>query len=530
MKKRYWAWLLLIAGMIFCRAAFLEDIFYNIDEAEYAVAANALNHGWLPGVDLLGSTKPPGIVLLYNLLFHLFGQSLAALHVVHLLIMIATGFLVVELAMALWGEAASIPSAALFWMVSNSYELPGETLALNVESPAMLFTMAALLLAWTKPKVNWALLLTGLLLGIGALFRQSITVFFVPIAVAVCVLPERRLERVSLVASGFILAWLPVIAVYAATGNLGWAWDSWVRYPLTYSSDAGLTGFFLAFWTNGTNFVLEALVPFLLMLAGAALLWRERKSPRARFLFWLFVACAVAIASGSRFFGHYWIQLYPVAALIGTAAWLHFQTGSQKVRRVLIVAVLFGAAWAVGHFPLWRSWDPYAFPRGMSYYALGSGQLELKIGDFARSHTSPDETITVWGYCPQIYYYAQRLPGTRDYLCHYTTGYSPGTFDPRYERAVRSSGHADAQQMFVRDLETRKPKYIFDLVQVTDYEFTFYNYSLRSYPEIAAYVRQNYLPEGTIGNVPIYRRRTPQDTWWPDNDTQPDSTHVESAP
>ncbi|MCX6600438.1 MAG: hypothetical protein NT025_02615, partial [bacterium] len=93
MKPRALAWLILVVGMIWCRAAFVEDVFLNIDEAEYAVAADGLGHGWLPGVDLLGSTKPPGIVLLYKLLFLLFGRSIAVVHAAHIVILIAAGVL-----------------------------------------------------------------------------------------------------------------------------------------------------------------------------------------------------------------------------------------------------------------------------------------------------------------------------------------------------------------------------------------------------------------------------------------------------
>lgn len=515
MKQRYLAWLLLIIGMVWCRAGYLEDVFYNIDEAEYAVAADAMNHGWLPGVDLLGCTKPPGMAVFFNLLFHIFGRNLTMLHVAHVVIMIGIGFAVVELAIALWGKSAAIPAAAMFWMVSNTYELPSETLALNVESPGMLFAVPALWLAWTKPSVRRALLVTGIALGIGMLFRQSILLFAIPVAGAVCFLPERKLYRLLHVAAGMILPWLPLLIIYTAAGALGWAWDSWVRYPITYSGDGGLAGFFGALNAYGSEFAYQATVPLVMMIGGAVLQWRQRSSERARFLLWLTAASLLAVCAGSRFFPHYWIQLYPIAALLGVSAWRHLSTGTRRMRRLLFGAVAVGSIVAALHFPAWRIWDSHPVPRGMGHYAMGWDQIEIKFGEFARSHTRPDETIAVWGYCPQIYYYADRLPGTRDYLCHYTTGYSPGTFDPLVERAVRPYGHPRAQQMFIEDLKKRKPKYIFDLAQITDYAFPFYNYSKDDYPEIAGYLLQNYLPEGNIDQALIYRRRTASDTWFP---------------
>jgi hypothetical protein len=69
--------------------------------------------------------------------------------------------------------------------------------------------------------------------------------------------------------------------------------------------------------------------------------------------------------------------------------------------------------------------------------------------------------------------------------------------------------------MFVEDLDRWAPKYIFDLVPIQEYTFTFYNYSLRGYPLLADYVRRNYLPEGELDGVRVYRRRSPEDRWWP---------------
>ena len=518
MKQRALAWLILLLGMLWCRAAFVEDVILNIDEAEYTVAADALSHGWLPGVDLLGSTKPPGIVLLYKLLFLIFGRSIAVVHAAHIVILIAAGVLLVELAVALWSFSAAVPAAVLFWMVANSFAQPHEIAALNVEPPGILLVVGGLLLAWTKARSRWALFTAGVLLGLAALVRQSFGIFLLPVWGAMNLYGEKRLSALVPLAAGFILPWVPVVAWYGAAGGLGWAWDSWVRYPLTYSGDAGLGGFLQGAYYTTTSFLLEALIPTAMMIGGAVVLWRERQQARARFLAGLCVASLVALFSGSRFFGHYWIQVFPAVALLGVSAWLTLAAGSRRSRLLLAVAVGIGCLFAAARYPTWRYWDPYAPPHGVSFYALGSEQAERTIAAFAREHTAPDETIAVWGYCPQIYYHARRLPGVRDYLCHYITGYSPGTFDPLSSRALRSQGHPQAREMFIADLERRRPKYIFDLWQIDDYTFTFFSYPVSSYPELASYLRTHYLPEGEIGRALVYRRRTAADAWWPSED------------
>ena len=506
---RWLAWIVLIIGMLICRGGYLEDVIYNIDEAEYAVAADALDHGWLSGVDLIGSTKTPGIVFLYNLLFHIFGRSLAVIHVAHLVIMILTGVIVVELAAALWGIAAIVPSAVLFWMTANSFSMPDEILALNVESPGTLFAIAAGWLAWAHGKKRGALLASGVLLGIAVLFRQSFPVFVLPVGFAAFV--ALRWRGLWQLAVGVAAPWLVVFSIYGLHGGLGWALDSWIRYPLTYSSDVGFAGFFQALWRNSIEFSGQEFVPLILALLGLMLLWKVRTSHRALFVLLLIVASFLALASGSRFFGHYWIQVFPAIAVIGSAGWLWLAARSRNAQYLLIGLLVIGALLSVRRYPLFRDWSPWAPPKGMSPYTLSANQTELTLAEFAREHTNPDETIVVWGYCPQIYYHAHRLPGVRDYIVHYVTGFSPGSFYPNLERAYRPRSHPRAEEMFVEDLQIRRPKYIMDIAPIRDYEFPFTQYPLRSYPLIADHVLTYYLPDTMLDGAMIYRLKTADD-------------------
>ena len=509
-RARIAAWLLLILGMAFCRGAYLENVIYNIDEAEYAVAADALDHGWLPGVDLLGSTKPPGIAVLYNLLFHIFGRSLAVIHVAHLVIIIFAGALAAEIAGAVWEPKAILPAALLFWMASNSFAMPDEILALNVESPGVALALVAIWLVWKKARARWAVMGSGMALGGAILFRQSFVFFAIPAVYAI--FNRWRWRGLIRTALGLALVWIPVLLVYALRGGLSWPLDSWIRYPLTYAADLGWSGFLEAFWRTTVEFSQQEFVPLLLAMVGLLAIWRDRRAPRGKFVLLLLVASVLALTSGSRFFGHYWIQLFPAVALLGVAGWIWLAERTKVGRRVLLALVIFGALLALRHFPLWREWDPWAAPAGFSPYALGQSEADKTLGQFAASHTKPSETIVVWGYCPQIYYHAHRLPGVRDYLCHYTTGYSPATFSPNAARPSRAFGHPRAPELFVEDLKQRHPKYILDIAPIRDYEFPFFQYPMRSYLPIADFVRSNYLPETSVAGALIYRLRTPADS------------------
>jgi hypothetical protein len=224
----------------------------------------------------------------------------------------------------------------------------------------------------------------------------------------------------------------------------------------------------------------------------------------------------IALAVGSRFFGHYFIQFFPAVALIGVPAWFYLHDKSLAWRRIAAGGIAIGCIAALLHFPFWHYWDDGAPRPGQSTARITPDDLDIKTAEFVKENTQPGETIVVWGYAPQIYYLSERLPGVRDYICHYITGYSPGSFDPFTTRAFRDYGHPRAEDFFIEDLEIRQPKYIFDLSEVFYYEASFIQYPIRLYPKLTDYLLTHYLPEGAISEIKIYRRRTPEDTWWPD--------------
>ncbi|HEY3295848.1 MAG TPA: glycosyltransferase family 39 protein [bacterium] len=523
MRQRWIAWLILAAGMLICRAAFLESVVYNIDEAEYGVAARGLDHGLLPGVDFLGSNKTPGIVFLYGALFHLFGSSLIVTRVAYILMLVVEGGLLVELAIRLWGATAAIPAALLFWMVANSFDIPPDMIPLNTEGAAMLVAVLAVWLAWWRPKDIRAVLGSGAALGLSVLFRQSSVFFILPVFSVLMLAPGQRVKRSVMLATGALTVWAPVLAVYGAKHGLGWAWDSWVRYPLEYAGDTGINGFAARLAYMASEFGFQLMVPVALAIYGAVLLIRHGRKEQFVLLGSLLLGSFLALCTGSRFFGHYWVQMYPIVVLSAVSAWQCMAQGTKRTKLLLTSLALVAGLVALTHYNTWRTWDRYAPPRGISFFRLGVENDEVKLGAFAKEHTSPDEKICVWGYCPQIYWYAERLPAVRDFICHYVVGYSPGVSNLVMGQSERRLGHPRAVQMFLEDLERNRPKYIFDLTPVKRYTFAFTYYPMSSSPLVADYVLANYVPDSRIGEAEIYRRRTPADT------LQPGSSDLEPA-
>lgn len=487
----FWSiWVIFAAGFLICRVWLFDSVFYNIDEAEYAVSAQALTQGLLPGADLVGSTKPPGIVFLYAGIFALFGDSLLPLQWTGFILWLVLLLLAVRLSKHLVPAVPEWMSAACFFLLANSFGLPRDMHALNVELPAMVLALAALLLSVTSGKSR-NLLVAGILLGLAIMCRQSMALFIIA---ALLFLNPSTLKRVAILFAGILLPWLALLLFYGANNSLALALDSWIRYPILYSGDTGVEGFFEAFWLNSSELVRQAFMPILFSLLGFFVAARTRQTKLLALLF----ASVGAVTAGSRFFGHYYIQVMPALAILGGIGLQKLLSSSVRVKRVAQALLAIGALLTLLHFPLWRYWDEAAPPKGTSAESLDGHGLEIELARFAAQNSTPDQSIFVWGYCPQIYFHANRLPGVRDFLCHYVTGYSAGTTHPR------ANACADAEQMFIEDLKQSRPKLLFDLSFSDYYPYSFADFPLTKYPDLARYVQANYQPMAQVGSVPIY--------------------------
>lgn len=506
-RQRWLAWVILLVGMLWCRGNYFENLVYSTDEAEYAVMADGLQHGKISGLDFLGSTKPPGIALFFRALFDLFGRSMRTLHVAHPFMLMAVGVFLVELAIALWSLPAAVPVAVLFWMFANSYSTPDELIALDTESAGLLFLLPALWLVYRDPRRRVPLILSGALLGLSAMMRQSFVFFALPTALAILETSGWRMRRLLLWAAGGVFVWLPLLAVFMVRGSLGWAWDSWVRYPANYAADLTWTGFLQAAAINGSEFIVACAPPLILSVVGAVRLGRAQWTGSTRFVTALTIASFLALASGSRFTAHYWYQVFPVLSLLGAYAWMTLRRGTRAAKSWLVAAVIIGSVVAAVHFPMWRVLDKTAPPKGEWDYPTALARDEQAAALYVRERTNPSDDIVVWGYAPQLYFYADRQPGVRDFICHYITGYSVGAFDPRFSLAPRAHFHPRAEEMFVEDLERNRPPYIIDLSGIADCELTFIQFPILLYPRLADYIRRSYEPDVMFGDIQIYRRQ-----------------------
>jgi len=498
------------------------------DEAIYATTADALDRGDLLYRDVVDH-KPPLIYHVYQAGFALLGpyNTHGAHALVVLAVLITAGFL---LAIKRREEAedargAGVAAAALFLVFSTTWH-DYDALAANCELFLLAPQTAA---AWLLVRelrapsgAGWAKhLVVGVLVGISALFKYQGLTFLaaalgMPLFLAV-------LGRVSCVraatlglcqVSGALLPPALYLLWCAAAGNAAAAID-WFKFNFAYVG-AGLAGLdALGRGLRRLGLVGGvALVPYALGLRAAAhaaaglarvlrrrlrglpLLDADMPSPSAVLgLFWL-AASAFAVATGGRFFGHYFHLVLAPLCLLAAPSFARLWRARRSYRVTLAVlcvlpALVFFALATVAR-PLAAALDEGEPP----YDVLAARIAAL---------TAPDERVFVWGNSPQLYVVARRPMGARFSFCNYMTGESPGTPTQSGAWDADKNRLPIAWDMLFADLERRRPTLFVDAAAAgwDGYD----KFPLARYPRLRAYVDRHYEPVETRAGVVLYRRR-----------------------
>jgi hypothetical protein len=198
------------------------------------------------------------------------------------------------------------------------------------------------------------------------------------------------------------------------------------------------------------------------------------------------VASAVlAVATGLRFFGHYYLQLLPPLALLATRPLLH---ASKRTLAAVAVAV----AVPVGFF----------VHQGLNSHRSRTELVTQDLVAYVRRTVAPNERILVWGHLPEVYWESGRAPATRFATTEFLTGQSGG-------RPPSLAGMQDAAPGawadFETDLRAHPPALVLDLapanIRNSRYE------SLSRFPRFGDYLKLHDRVVAIIDNVVAYAPR-----------------------
>jgi hypothetical protein len=174
---------------------------------------------------------------------------------------------------------------------------------------------------------------------------------------------------------------------------------------------------------------------------------RELRQRAGFWLLWGLTSCA-AVCPGLLFRNHYFLFVLPVASLLvgaGVASLIRSREGSPigtaRVQLLFVAVIL----WAiVGQWNILVKWPNETVSRKI--YGLNPFPESVEIGEYLKSHTTPEDTIAVIGSEPQIYFYAQRHAATSHIYTYALMEEHPFALD--MQREMR------------KQIEDAKPKYV----------------------------------------------------------------------
>jgi len=366
-------------------------------------------------------------------------------------------------------------------------------------------------------------LLSGLFFGASIACKQpgvlDFAAAFVVLGVATLRAPrENRRGHLSLglgLALGGALPMTLFAAYYAAKG----AYADFVYYALTYNTKVYVPEVPVGErWSRMADpFTLAwAHVPEVLVFGGIAaclgLLALRPRSTAARhapLLPWVFLGWTAAgiVSTGlsGRAFSHYSAQVAPGLCLAcgWTAARLFAVARAPK--RSILLRVCAALALLAAAFGLVR--DSVQRIRKLT----SDDPFMIEIGRLVAAQTGKSDRIFVWGYSPNLYPFAHRLPASRFLYTNFLTGLIPWTnLDPFIDTSYAVTPRAWAQ--LADDFKRHPPAVIVDTGGLQGYlKYPFHDQPLlhqlveRDFAEVAA-------GRSLSNGFHVYRRLEPPST------------------
>ncbi len=529
---------LIILVAIVLRAPYASVPFFNVDEALIAVMADTILEGGVLYRDAWEHQTPLSYFV-YALVFFMFGKNnMTAIHLFGIAWIIFTALMIYRLANEIYGsEKQTGFLAALFYVIFISTYESWDVLAVNTEIFLVLPVTAAVFFLLRGEKTGNPLhfILSGLLCALGAMTKQTggmvlpallFHLLLVALLSRATTTLSTAIKRCLMVMGGYTLVVGVIIFYFWSHNALRDFFYLTVEHPYQYSSlmDLDYIKFRLKVRT------LDIVVPNLFLWGTAGLttsfillrgvkkcmnrginrVWTERDRGELLLVLWLF-SSLVALSMSGRFFGHYYIQAFPVLSLL-TACGVNVlpakilkQRLSTTYGRVLVsVVVLIGILFPLVKYQK-KNIVRFIIQREDPQLPYDVFEASFKpVADYIREHSTKEDYIFVWGFCPQIYVLSDRKPASRFIFCNFLTGRmteSPRHFDPAVETTDWIT--PGSWEMLADDLGKRKPKFIID-VSPSDY-LKYAKYSIKKYPYFQRLLETNYRLVTSISGMDLYQ-------------------------
>ncbi len=448
--------ILLIAAMLRYR---LLGLPLERDEGEYALMGQLILKG-IPPYEMAYNMKLPGVYYMYALMMAIFGQTNIGIHLGLLVMNLMTIFLLFFSGKKMGNAAIGLYAAASYAILSLS---PSHlALAAHATHFIVFFCLGGLvsiLMYKERPTMLW-LTMSVFCFGLSFIMKQQAVFLMLFGLVAFGVIEWQRKPiqagkaalRLLAFGSSMALPYLLVILSSWMTGTFDQFWHWTMEYAREYASIKTNDEIFKNLMSSLRTVTDGMLLFWLAGAIGLIVLFFVKAIRPYRWLIILFALLTFAcVVPGYYFRRHYYIVFLPALTLLIGIGLIFFHEQLKKLRMPwLQLLPILGFGFIFFH-TLYMKRD-YFFnvpPLDLCkmIYATENPFVEsMALGEFIKSHTTPEDKIAVLGSEPQIYFYSDRLPAT-GYIYAY-----PLTEAQAYSKEMRKD--------MMAEVEAAKPKYL----------------------------------------------------------------------
>jgi 4-amino-4-deoxy-L-arabinose transferase-like glycosyltransferase len=478
---------------------------FERDEGVYATIAQGVLDGKVPYRDLFDN-KPPLVYGWYAVSFLLFGESVVAPRLVAAVFLSLTAVVLYQQARLVLPRPAAWISAFLFALSTG---LPWVALHANTEAYMLLPLVSSLMfftIGMKKGGDRW-FFIAGVLAGM-AIMTKQVAVWNLLALAGLAVYYHRRtaltlwqaVAPTAWLLTGAVLSVGAIALPFAINGALD---------DLVYAN-VGYNWVYMGFISNaqrlanlgyGMLFFCAVAAPFVAgAIAGLVVMWRRRASVTDYLLIAWGAASVIGVASGGRFFPHYFLQLMPIlAVLTGVLVYERFFKGRHvTLSKPAAITAAFVIIASLGTTTVLYL-SPAKAEEQVSSSIFHQKEWEAsseKLGHYLRYRTGPGDSVFNYGRESQVYFYADRQPAI------------PYFYDWAIQYEAAPIGLVIAQ------LKKAQPAYIVDSLQAPIFE----DWAAAHPIEWQTFLDENYDYAGRIYFADVFVRKgyiPPPDTGLP---------------
>lgn len=478
---------------------------FNGDETNYLAHALIMKNGGIPYVDFV-EKKPPLIYIFYTLSTILFGPSLLHVHALTFLIVFGSA----------WGlkrlfETLSLPKegvvAGVLYIIFLASFRESEVLATNCEilmNLPIVWALVYLFRSLTKKQNGTDIFWCGFLSSLAFLFKHQGGIILAISLFSLFRFRQHHKKTFIYLSLGFILPLLVCVVYYIQIGHITELYEWMIQFNFVYvGASLPWPSVLQKAWFNTLGFIVANFFLVYFIIQTFLNTPPKNNTHENQILKWVstlgLILSFFTVSMGWRFYGHYYLQLYPFLVMLASLGVTEFivcwsdKTQQQKILFStcgLLSFVIFQiiAIWGINN---------NGFEGAQKFHNPLTQEI-LKL-------TSAGDKIFAWGNYAYAYALSNRVPASRFVICEYVVPFWDVNFKTKPVFLKEDTKPIEAKQFqhLMSDLKQNQPQLILDTSQSPHFK-KFNPFKIELFLDLKNFIDEHYALTSTVEGVDFY--------------------------